>query len=69
MAWGLFREDCHRVTLSPNGVVLGVNYSRALARMRLAGLGMEEAELLLAACERGLMLASSEAKEERHGEE
>ncbi|WP_297105140.1 hypothetical protein [uncultured Devosia sp.] len=60
MAWGLFMDDAHRLRLSPGGAVLGVDMDRALRRLMLAGVDGDEAETLLAGCERGLVKALSE---------
>lgn len=68
MAWGLFREDSHRLRLAPSGTAVGVDCSRASERLIAAGVDRDEAEILLAACERGMLTALNE-KDGESGEE
>lgn len=65
MAWGLFREASHRLRLAPSGAALGVDYGQATTRLVAAGVGADEAETLLAACERGMLAALSEKEGDR----
>ena len=65
MAWGLFRDDSHRLRLAPSGAATGVDYGRGLTRLMAAGVDTDEAEVLLAACERGMLSALNEKDDDR----
>ncbi|HEV7278391.1 MAG TPA: hypothetical protein VGN80_19090 [Devosiaceae bacterium] len=60
MAWGLFRAGAHRVRVTSMGQVVGVETDAILRRLEAAGIDTETADVLVAACERGFLLAMSE---------
>jgi hypothetical protein len=60
MAWGLFKDNFWRVKTAGMGAVSGVNLDRATGKLVGAGVDIELAGDLLAACERGFVAAVNE---------
>ena len=69
MAWGVFKDDAHRLRLTPGGGVLGVEMERATRRLMASGVTGDEADMLLMGCERGLVAALSQREGHDDGAE
>lgn len=64
MAWHLFLDNAWRVRVAGLGSVTGVELDRAERRLVSAGITLDLAEDLLAACEIGFVKAANEKDED-----